>query len=97
MLDYRLLLEHRKQSKVSYRGERMYALGGTEMEASCGVWCIGGTAQGNGDGFFPLDEGRYQRRRALRLSWAGRMFLSGYCMEEREFTKKVDTAEEGGT
>ena len=35
--------------------------------------------------------------REINLSWAGRMFLSGCCVIEREFTETVDTAEEGGT
>ena len=35
----------------------MHALGGTGMEASCGVWWINGTELGNGNGFFlPAEE-----------------------------------------
>ena len=36
----------------------MHALEGNGMEASCGVWWIGGTALGNGDGIFPSAKGR---------------------------------------
>ena len=36
----------------------MHAFGFTVTEASCGLWWIGGTSLGNGDGFFPSDVGR---------------------------------------
>ena len=36
----------------------MHLFGGTVVETSCGVWWIGGTAQGKGDGFFPSAVGR---------------------------------------
>ena len=51
---------------------------------------------GNGDVFFPSAGGRYQRRKAILLSWAGRIFLRGCCMVEREFAETVDTVEEDG-
>ena len=47
-----MLLERRRESNVSCSGERMHAFGGTVVEAFCGVWWIGGTALGNGGGFF---------------------------------------------
>ena len=49
MLDYRLLLEQRRESKVSFIGEMMHVLGGTGMEESCGVWWIDGTTLRNGN------------------------------------------------
>ena len=58
MLASRLFLEQSRASKVSCIGERMNALGGAGMEASCGVWWIGSMALGNGDGFFPSAKGR---------------------------------------
>ena len=36
----------------------MHALLGIGMEASCGMWCIGGIALGNGDVFLPYSKGR---------------------------------------
>ena len=58
VLDYRLFLEQRRASKVSFIGERMHAMVGTGMEASCSMWWIDGTALGNGNGLFLPVEGR---------------------------------------
>ena len=52
MLASRLFLEKMRASNVSCRRERMHVFGGTVTEAFCGVWWIGGTPLGNGDGFF---------------------------------------------
>ena len=52
----RLFLEQRRASKVSYTGDRMYAFGSIVMDAHCGVWWIGGTALGNGDGFISVSQ-----------------------------------------
>ena len=71
----------------------MNALGVTGIEASCGVWWIGGTGIGNVDGFLLSAKGR----RSIHLSWDGSILLRGSCMVERKFTETVDTAEEGGT
>ena len=54
----RLLLEQRISSNVSFIGEGMHALGGTGVEASCGVRWINGTELGNGNGIFLSAEGR---------------------------------------
>ena len=56
VLASRLFLERRRASNVSCREERVYAFGGIVMDTSCGMWWMGGTAMGNGDGFFPLAE-----------------------------------------
>ena len=64
----------------------MHVFGGIVLGASCAVWWIGGTALGNGDGFFPLAKGNKQRRRTIRISWAGRILLRGCCAADREFT-----------
>ena len=34
----------------------MYSFGGIVVDASCGVWWMGGMELGNGDGFFPSAE-----------------------------------------
>ena len=52
---------------------------------------------GNWDGFLPLSKVRYHMRRALNISWSGRILLRGCGITEREFTETVDTAEGGGT
>ena len=53
VLASRLFLGKRRLSNVSCRGEKIHAFGGTVVELSCGAWWIGGTALGNGGGFFP--------------------------------------------
>ena len=58
LLAYRLLLDQRRESKVSYRRERINELGGTGMKVPCDVWWIGGTALVNGVDFFPSDKER---------------------------------------
>ena len=58
VLASRLLFDQNRASSVSCRGERMHALGGICMEASCGVWWIDFMVLGNGDGFVPSSEGR---------------------------------------
>ena len=54
----RLFSERRRASNVSCIRDIMHLFGGTVVETSCGVWWIGGTAQGKGDGFFPSAVGR---------------------------------------
>ena len=58
VLTSRISLERRRASKVSYIGDRMHVFGGIVLDASCGVWWMGGTALGNRDGFFPSAKGR---------------------------------------
>ena len=52
MLAYRLFLEQMIASKVSCRRERMHEFGRIVLDASCGVWWIGGKALVIGDDFF---------------------------------------------
>ena len=54
----RLLLEQRISSNISFIGEGMHALGGTDVEDSCGVRWINGTEPGSGNGFFLSAKGR---------------------------------------
>ena len=68
VLTFRPLFEQSRASKFSRRGERIHTFMGTLMEASWGVWWIGGTALVNGDGFSPSAKGRYYRRRAIHIS-----------------------------
>ena len=53
MIASRLFFEQIRASSVTCRGERIHALGGIWMEASCGVGWIGVMVLGNGDGFVP--------------------------------------------
>ena len=58
VISSRIFLQRRRVSKFLCKGDRMHELGGNGVEGSCGVWWIGGTAKGNGDGFLPSVEGR---------------------------------------
>ena len=51
MIAFRLFLEWSRALKVSCIGERMYSFGGIVVDASCGVWWMGGTVLVNRDGF----------------------------------------------
>ena len=52
MLSSRLFLDRRRASKFSFRVERMHMFGSIVINASCGVWWIGGKALVIGDDFF---------------------------------------------
>ena len=57
VLNSTLFLDLSRASEVSCRGERMHKFGGIVLDTSCGVWWMGGTALGNGDGFFRRTRG----------------------------------------
>ena len=57
VLDSRLFLDLRRESKVLFIGDRMHALGGTGMEAYFSVWWIDGTTLGNENGFLCQPKG----------------------------------------
>ena len=87
VLASRILLEQRRASKVSYRGERNHAFGGIVMEASCGMWWIGGTALVNGDEFLHQPRGG-SRGGGSSISVGLVSFCSGVATWQRESSRR---------
>ena len=75
MLASRILLEQRRASKFSCRGERIHVFGGIVINAYCGVWWIGGTALGDGDKSFLRPRGG-RRGGGLSISFG----LVAFCL-----------------
>ena len=51
---FQAILGEKYSIKGFMRGERMHEFGGIVLDASCGVWWMGGTALVNGVGFFSV-------------------------------------------